>query len=62
MIGGLHSIAFNKLILVFNTNIAEGGAADGSVPGAMLFMFGLSFATISLMFKSIGIVNDVFGA
>ena len=62
MIGGLHSIAFDKLILVFNTNIANGGAANGSVPEAMLFMFGLSFATISLMFKSIGIVNDVFGA
>lgn len=62
MIGGLHSIAFNELILVFNNNIEHGAAADGSVPGAMLLMFGLSFAAISLMFKSIGIVNDVFGA
>lgn len=34
---------------------------DGMAPN-ILIVLGLAFASISLMFKSIGIVNDVFGA
>lgn len=42
-------------------NIA-GANAQGSVLGGLVVMLGLAFATVSLMFKSMSIINDVFGA
>lgn len=61
MIGALHSVAFCECIKIFNDQIAD-IKSPGSTPSSVIMMFGLSFATISLMFKSIGIINDVFGA
>lgn len=42
------------------TNWSPG--ADGSIFGGFVIIIGVAFATISIMFKSIGIINDVFGA
>ena len=33
----------------------------GSLMGGFALILGVGFASVSLMFKSIGIVNDVFG-
>ena len=61
MIGGIHSMAF-RLVLEDQLTQIQDAAASGSMSGELVMLLGLSFAACSLMFKSIGIINDVFGA
>jgi len=56
------------ILLIANLYTTALGASAASVIGrgnmlmAIVCLFGLAFATISLLFKSIGVVNDIFGA
>lgn len=61
IIGGIHSQAL-KIVMVDQLERIQDAAVSGSQSGEMVMLFGLSFAAVSLMFKSIGIINDVFGA
>ena len=46
----------------FATDLMETAATVGNPIGLLLFLLGICIAGISVMFKSIGIVNDLFGA
>lgn len=61
IIGGIHSQAL-KIVMENQLDRIQDSAVSGSQSGEMIMLLGLSFAAVSLMFKSIGIINDAFGA
>lgn len=51
----------SKVMLVCADNVMTPGTGPSSL-GSFIVILGIGFATCTLMFKSIGIINDVFGA
>lgn len=60
---GMICLAGSKMLIDGFATVEYSGLLDcfGTVLGGFALIIGVGFACISLMFKSIGIVNDVFG-